>query len=300
MTNLKYDYLFDKNNHIVSHEEANSNNSYRIYKDEPLLYGYKEPFERKNNVNVRGHFFLKTHNPMYSGTNESPEHYNAKMKIAKEKKYYDTIFKTDVFFDEVVVEKKVLGNKIPDVLCYNNNELVCIIEILYTNEKTQEDIEKLKLNNVPLIEIDIKNENKCKHLILPKIFEANRRKYRIVKEEKSRIETEYVRRIEELRNKIREIQEQSKGSIETRRIEINKIERRIDYYTTRRTETREYIKSIKNEIRINESKIANIEKYEKQNRETGLIIKEIESIKGSIQWQKNRSRQANTIIQRGF
>lgn len=300
MTDLKYDYLFDENNHIVSHEEANSNNNYRLYKNEPLLYGYKESFERKNNVNVRGHFFLKTYNPMFTGTNESPEHYNAKMKIAKEKKYYDTIFGTDVFFDEVVVEKQVLGNKRPDILCYNNNELVCIIEILYTNEKTQEDIEKLKLNNVPLIEIDIKNENRCKHLILPKILEANRQKYRIVKEEKSRIETEYGRRIEELRNKIREIQEQSKGSIETRRSEINKIERRIDYYTTRRTETRGYIKSIKNEIRINESEITNIEKYEKQNRETGLIIKEIKSIKGNIQWQKNRSRQANTIIQRGF
>jgi hypothetical protein len=300
MTDLKYDYLFNENNHIVSHEEANSNNNYRLYKNEPLLYGYKESFERKNNVNVRGHFFLKTYNPMFTGTNESPEHYNAKMKIAKEKKYYDTIFETDVFFDEVVVEKQVLGNKRPDILCYNNNELVCIIEILYTNEKTQEDIEKLKLNNVPLIEIDIKNENKCKHLILPKILEANRQKYRIVKEEKSRIEKEYGRRIEELQNKIREIQEQSKGSIETRRSEINKIERRIDYYTTRRTETRRYIKSIKNEIRINESEITNIEKYEKQNRETGLIIKEIKSIKGNIQWQKNRSRQANTIIQRGF
>ena len=218
MTDLKYDYLFDENNHIVSHEEANSNNNYRLYKNEPLLYGYKESFERKNNVNVRGHFFLKTYNPMFTGTNESPEHYNAKMKIAKEKKYYDTIFGTDVFFDEVVVEKQVLGNKRPDILCYNNNELVCIIEILYTNEKTQEDIEKLKLNNVPLIEIDIKNENRCKHLILPVLLESNRTKHRNVEEEKSRIkrafEKEYFRlrddyekRIKKIQYEIRELQE---------------------------------------------------------------------------------------------
>lgn len=311
MTDLKYDYLFDENNEVISYSEANSNNSYRIYKDEPLMYGYKESFERKNNVNVRGHFFIKTYNPMYSGTNESPEHYNAKMKIAKEKKYYDTIFKTDVFFDEVVIEKKVLGNKRPDILCYNDNQLVCIIEIHYTNEKNNEDIEKFKLNNVPLIEIDIKNENRCKHLILPALLESNRPKYRILKEEKSRIERKYEQkfdrlcnkyegRIEELRDKIKELREQSEGSIEGRRNEINKLEERIDYYTTRRTTTRDCIKSIENEIRINESEIRNIEKYENRNRETRFIIEEIKSIKGDIQWQKNRSRQANTVIKRGF
>jgi hypothetical protein len=307
MTDLKYDYLFDEYNNIIHHLTADNNKSYRIYPNEPLIYGYKKPYERKDNVSVRGHFFLKSNNPMFAGTNESPEHYNAKMKILHDKKYYDTIFKKWIEFDKVEVEKQVEVNKRPDVLCYIGAELVCIIEIFYTNEKTQEDIEKLKLNNVPVIEINIKNENSCRHLILPALLEANRTKHKVLSWEESNLRREYKEvKKEEQRIKdnyeteLRELQEQSEQISDGAAEKIRRIEEAISEHPKRTRRTNEDIDGLKKSIKANRIAINKIQEFKTGNAKDVNIVDQIESVRKNIAWQNNRSRQANTIIKRGF
>jgi hypothetical protein len=266
MTDLKYDYLFDEYNNIIYHSKADNNKSYRIYPNEPLIYGYKKPYERKDNVSVRGHFFLKSNNPMFAGTNESPEHYNAKMKILHDKKYYDTIFKKWIEFDKVEVEKQVEGNKRPDVLCYIGGELVCIIEIFYTNEKTQEDIEKLKLNNVPVIEINIKNANSCRHLILPALLESNRGKYNELTRKSFHLrdkykEFEYEQQQIELyfECEIGKLQEKSAEIFRRTESEIKKIKQTLSGSDTTTKFIKEQIKQVENKLKLNRRKIKRIE-----------------------------------------
>jgi len=110
---LKYTRLFDKHNNIVNSHNGKKGELYKMYKNEPLVYIYKEPYTRKDGVKVRGHFSLKANNPFYESQGESVEHYEAKMKIAEEKKYFDTIFNQWVHFEDVVPERKI-NNKIPD------------------------------------------------------------------------------------------------------------------------------------------------------------------------------------------
>jgi HAMP domain-containing protein len=176
----KYEYLFDANDKLVNHSEAIRLNEYRLYPGEPLDYIYKqgderEYFAKKIESNNDFAFIGVKQSGSYG---ESPEHYNAKMKIVHEKKYFDTIFNQWIEFDNVVPEFYHDIKKRPDLSCYDaNNKLVCCIEICYTNAKTEIDIEKLKQLKVPIIEIDIKNDNRCKHLILPTLLEANRQEF---------------------------------------------------------------------------------------------------------------------------
>lgn len=176
----KYEYLFDVNDKLVHHSEAIRLNEYRLYPGEPLDYIYKQGDEREyfakkiESTNVFGLIGIQER----GSYGESPEHYNAKMKIVHEKKYYDTIFNQWIEFYNVVPEFYHEIKKRPDLSCYDeNNKLVCCIEICWSNAKTEIDIEKLKQLNVPIIEIDIKNENRCKHLILPTLLEVNRQEY---------------------------------------------------------------------------------------------------------------------------
>lgn len=175
MKDLKYEYLYNSLNEITHISDAIKGEFYKMYKDEPLSF-----MVRDGDVNQK-HFALikESTNPfevvgIIGGGSESPEHFNAKMKIAKELKYYDTIFKTDIHFDEVIAEKLYDVKKRPDLSCYQNGVLVACIEVFNTSKKSEEDIEKLKELDCLIVEIDIKNENRCKHIALPKMYEPYR------------------------------------------------------------------------------------------------------------------------------
>jgi len=177
MSQLKYERLYNSDNEIVKVENAVRGEGYKLYVDEQLLYTYKEGPERK-------YFSLiaikkESNNPFAStggtgGGGESAEHYNAKMKIADELKYFDTVFNTEVCFDKVIPEKYFDIKKKPDLSCYNNGVLVACIEIFNTSKKTESDIEILKELDCLIIEIDINYGNRCTHIALPKVFEFYR------------------------------------------------------------------------------------------------------------------------------
>lgn len=202
MSENKYKYLFDKNNVITHYSDAVRGAEYCLKPGDAFEYTYNSGTERhyfttKNKIND---FYIA------GPGGESVEHSNAKLEIAHEKKYYDTIFKQWIEFYKIVPEFYHDIKKRPDLSCYNeNNILVCCIEICFSNAKSNEDIEKLKNLKVPIIEIYIKDDNRCKHIILPEILESNRSKFTAInfklrefEQEEFKLETEYNQVAEQL------------------------------------------------------------------------------------------------------
>ena len=204
---LKYKYLYNELNELVKVEKAVKGVLYKMYLNSSLDYIFISEYTKTDGTFVRGHFALKTNNPFASlglTTNESEEHYNAKMEIVYNKKYYDTIFKKWVEFDEVKPEIKQ-GNKRPDLSCYIDNILVCCIEICVGNKKNELDILQLKKLNVPIIELE--NE-RTRHLILSEVLEFNKQQYSEINAKIEQAEQRYRQLANELQPEINTIERQ--------------------------------------------------------------------------------------------
>jgi hypothetical protein len=294
----KYEYLFDADNKLVHNSEAIRLNEYRLYPNEPLDYIYKQGDEREyfaKKIESNNDFAFIGVKP--SGIyGESPEHYNAKMKIVHEKKYFDTIFNRWIEFDLVVPEFYHDIKKRPDLSCYDaKNKLVCCIEICWSNAKTEIDIIKLKELKVPIIEIHLKNDNRSKHLVLTNVLESNRQKYadinlklRKFEQEQQGLETEYNRLADELQKGLSGI------TTDVKYFEINfksEVKRRLDkidkYLQTRlqrfgvEADADQKIKPIEREIKRIESDA------EKTDYRIGKLESEIESVKSGISERRN-------------
>lgn len=170
---MKYRYAYDENRLILSVEECEKNKTYFADYDLSVKLvkaeGDQRQYLRLANNNVFADMF---------GGGESEEHFNAKMKIVKEGGYFDTVFNEFVTFGKMIPEFKQ-GNKKPDISCFDENDnLVMCIEIFYTHKKSIQDIEELKKLNIPIIEIDIKNGNECKHIIFTALLEQVKREIR--------------------------------------------------------------------------------------------------------------------------
>lgn len=213
MSQRKYKYLYNKNGILTHWKEAIRGDEYSLYPNFPFSFYYKQG-------TILEYFSIKNEdkNPMHDGGGggESVEHYNAKMNIAYNKKYYDTVFKKDIFFDNVIPEKSY-NSKRPDLSCYVDDKLVMCIEIYRTNSKTADDIEELKKIGVPITEIDINNENKCKHIILPALLEVNRKKYNKLLSEYTGLKGQEgvlnSERIEKIKDRIEQLRDQYNGII---------------------------------------------------------------------------------------
>jgi hypothetical protein len=294
----KYEYLFDANDKLVHHSEAIRLNEYRLYPGEPLDYIYKqgderEYFAKKIESNNDFAFIGVKQSGSYG---ESPEHYNAKMKIVHEKKYFDTIFNQWIEFDNVVPEFYHDIKKRPDLSCYDaNNKLVCCIEICYSNAKTEIDIEKLKQLKVPIIEINLKNDNRCKHIVLTEVLEANKQKYtdinfrlRELEQEQQRIESEYNRLADELQKGL------SRITTDVKYFEINfksEVKRRldkIDKWLQTRLQRFGVEADADKKIKHFEREIKRIENEgEKRDYRIGKLESEIKSVESKINQNRN-------------
>jgi DNA repair exonuclease SbcCD ATPase subunit len=294
----KYEYLFDADNNLVHHSKAIRLNEYRLYPNEALDYIYKqgderEYFAKKIESNNDFAFIGVKQRGIYG---ESPEHHNGKMKIVDEKKYFDTIFNQWIEFDNVIPEIYYDIKKRPDLSCYdNNNNLVCCIEICWSNAKTEIDIIKLKELKVPIIEIHLKNDNKSKHLIFPTLLESNRQKLadinlklREFEQEQQGLETEYNRLADELQKglsgittDVKYFEINFKGEIKTR---IDKIDNWLQARIKRfgfEIDADKKIKPIEREIKRIESD------SEKTDYRIGKLESEIESLKSGITERRN-------------
>ncbi len=296
MSEVRYQYLFNEFNELVHYKKAIKGDKYRLYPGLPLDYIF-----RAGNHNVH-HFSLKAEpdNPFASissigGKGESIEHYNSKMEIVDNKKYYDTIFKKWIEFDEIKFET-TYDNKRPDLSCLINNELVCCIEIYKTNAKSELDILELKKIGVPIIEININDENKCKHLILPTLLEANRQKLADInfrlqefKQEQQGLETEYNRLADKLQAGSSRITTDIKYFEINFKAEVKRRFDKIDNWLQARlkrfgveADADQKIKSIERELK----------KFENEGEKRDYRIGKLESEVKSVESKINQSKQS--------
>ena len=294
----KYEYLFDEYNKLVHNSEAIRLNEYRLYPDEPLDYIYKQGDEREyfaKKIESTNDFAFIGIKP--SGIyGESPEHYNAKMKIVHEKKYFDTIFNQWIEFDNVVPEFYHDIKKRPDLSCYDlKNNLVCCIEICWSNAKTEIDIIKLKEIKVPIIEIHLKNDNKSKHLILPTLLESNRQKLADInfklqefEQEQQGLETEYNRLADELQKGLSGITTDIKYFEINFKGEIKRRIEKIDNWLQKRKQRFGITVDADKKITVIEREIKRIESEgEKRDYRIGKFESGIESVKSRITERRN-------------
>jgi hypothetical protein len=287
----EYTRLFNENNVLTHWKDAIRGNKYKLYQDTELDFVFKQGDKREYYATIIG---------TYNNYGESPEHYNAKMEIVNNKYYYDTIFKQNIYFDEVIPEK-TQNTKRPDLSCYTNNKLVCCIEIFYTNAKNEIDIEELKKIQVPIIEINIKNENRCKHIILPTLLEINRKEFNRLEIEKREIQingykarNRWTELYAEIRKRIREYDSKVRR-ITTVESEIRHFEEqilRIDKSNANRNES----ETTFNAIKIKRNTSETIQRIEKGNIEILRIKGEIKTIENEfnkiaenckIEWFRN-------------
>jgi len=295
----KYEYFYNSDKIITHIDDAIKG---KIYTSKEGV----EFFVRDGGINIK-HYAIKDRLSSlsigFSGGGESPEHYNAKMKIAKELKYYDTIFNKEVHFSKVVPELKI-KDKIPDLTCYDEKDnIVMFIEIKYSNEKNDDDLEKLSKNEKPVIEIDINDGNKCKHLILPTLLEAN-------KQESNRIQRLFKESAKGFKEKIRR-QDREFQELEQK---ISKVYSYIDGFKEGiREEKDETIRRINGDIRFFREGIQsngtertreisrNIRERKFRNRERKSEIRRIQSrIKSSNRQIKNIDESAVEKLEEEF
>ena len=297
MTEVRYQYLFNEFNEIVHFTKAIKGNQYRKYPNGSLDYIF-----RAGDKNIH-HFSLKSEgfNPFGAISNnaskeESIEHYNAKMEITENKKYFDTIFNQWIEFDNVVPEFYHDIKKRPDLSCYDlNNNLVCCIEICWSNAKTEIDIEKLKKLNVPIIEIHLKNDNKSKHLILPTLLESNREKLAEInfklqefQQEQQGLETEYNRLADELQKGLSGITTELKYFEINFKGEIKRRIEKIDNWLQKRKQRFGITVDADKKITVIEREIKRIESEgEKRDYRIGKLESGIESVKSRITERRN-------------
>ena len=282
MKELKYIRLFDSKGILTHINDAEKGEIYNQYIGEEVEY-----IVREGDIN-RKHFSAK--NPFnelsmvnFSGGGESIDHYNAKMEIVFNKKYFDTIIGKEITFHRVLAERKI-NNKIPDISCYDaNDNLVMVIEIYNTNKKNDLDIQELKTINVPVVEIDINNGNKCEHLILPTLLEANKPRYKEIRGLLSWIGSETSRqnfRIRDLRDlaseQIRESGERYRRGYSDIEREHSKLEKEFKKERSTRLEgIYYYLQQRLRRIKVDNYRIGNVEELGEQYRKLKVRAKTI-------------------------
>lgn len=203
---MKYSYAYDKKGEILSATECEKNETY--FADYNLTVKLvKAEGEQRQYLRLANNNVFADIGRGGNSQGESEEHFNAKMKIVKDGGYFDTIFDQFVSANKLIPEFKQ-GNKKPDISCYDeNNNLVMCIEIFHTHKKSEKDIEELRKLNVPVIEIDIKNGNKCRHIILTALLErhdaairSNYREQREIQKSINDIEGRFDKAIQRISN----------------------------------------------------------------------------------------------------
>lgn len=325
MNNPRYNYLYDSDNVLVYHSNAIRGGDYKMYiDDKEYLFTYKSGDERQYFVSKKTPTNPFAKISVVGGGGETDDHYNAKMQIVYELKYFDTIFNQEVIFDKVVAEKYYPDQmKRPDLSCYQDGKLVACIEILNTSRKSENDIEKLKELDCLIIEIDINNENRCSHIAFPKVFERKRSEINEVESRVDKLESEYRESKRNFQQRLSEIRSGYEGyskGLEGLQSEITGIEEQIEAGATLRVkEINEWLqKRLPNDLRkqyenrgleegiaelrsrISELAERNSPELRSRIKETPIIKAEVERLEGRVRFITTRIGHKNTIIQRGY
>lgn len=140
---LRYLYAYDSSGNIIDIQSAQKGEKYFLDLDKRY-----EIIVRDGDVRIK-HFSLKAN---YSGINESPAHYNAKMNIIKNGyfNYLDNIVYIKNCNPEVIINESQYRADIKGELLDGTE---CIIEIIVTSEIKEDKIEFLKNKNILTFEL---------------------------------------------------------------------------------------------------------------------------------------------------
>jgi len=328
MSRLKHKYSLDKFGNVVSISEAKKGNVYYFGQTDIELIV-------KDGGTNRKHFSLKSGgsiDSLFSGGGESPEHYNAKYEIKKQGFFYWNDIKIKPSRIEIEYEFKTI-DKISDVVFFDEDDnLMCVIEVYFTNKKTQKDIDDFKKLNTNVYEYNIKNgstELLCWSVPVEQYRASEERKLELWYDDTIKSKEKEIERLEkELHDKSKHLRE----SISKERVSYGKLERESEEIElnikkssegTRQIEQESYDVETKlkrgrsaepgfrSRIKWTKKEIENLEEQEQGVEQLRLQIEKAEyevanaegenrAIKGNIQWQENRSRQSNTVIQRNL
>ena len=241
MTELKYEFAFNSNNEIIEIKEA--------VKGTPYFLDRKHIFElivKAGSINVK-HFSLKGG----GGTGEIPEHYNLKMKIAKQGCFFYGGGKIEPYKIEVEYYIKEIDKR-PDIVFFDeNNDILCCIEVCHTNPKKDDDIKEFNKLNLIVYECytdkkevrEISNTQRANRLLSyisrnkdikeqckRKIEDFKTKQSLCIERENERIREKYIEKIRDIENRILQL----KCNIQKRRErksgeEVKRIKRDIAY-----------------------------------------------------------------------
>lgn len=193
MSDLKYDFAFNSDNKIIEIKDA--------VKGVPYFLDKKHNFELVLNagkIRVK-HFSLKSG---VIGTGESPDHYNAKMKILKQGYFiYNDIKILPKSIEAEYYIKEI--NKRPDLVFFDEkNDILCCIEICNTNPKNEDDIKAFNELNLIVYEYytDKKATREISNTQRVNRFTNYLKRY---KKRKAEIERECERLTYEIREQVR-------------------------------------------------------------------------------------------------
>jgi len=234
------DFAYNENNEVVTIKDAVKNTPYFLYEDKET-----ELIVAEGTINVK-HFRTKSNSDNY--INESPEHYNAKMKIVEDGYFIYRDAKIVPF--RVVCEKQIFKGKRPDITFYNeDNSILCVIEVFKTCRKTEEDIKQFTKENITVYEYNINiGATKC-------ISYSSEVRATIKRERKIQEEMEHDRQIVILNREIEKLEREIKFAEQEELYAISKIPENETKQINSINKLREQSKRVECEIEIIEESI---------------------------------------------
>jgi hypothetical protein len=146
---VKHLFAYDSDNNIININDAIKGNKYFLFPDKQV-----EIIVKAGEIN-RKHYALLSESSItfngltipFSRINESPEHFNMKMKIAKDLKFYyksHTILLKSAKIEYTINESMYRADIMGELFCGTN----CIIEIIKTSDLSKEKRDYINKNNI--------------------------------------------------------------------------------------------------------------------------------------------------------
>ena len=145
MSNVKYEYAIDEFGVYTHIKNVDKSKSYHL-----LVYGDKIDMIPAMGEYNQWHF--RTKNSKYAGM--SPEHWNLQAKLIAEKTFYCSQLDINVVAHKADREYELSNGRIVDVVYFDsNNDFLCGIEVVHTNDINREKQQDLYNSNYLIFKV---------------------------------------------------------------------------------------------------------------------------------------------------
>jgi hypothetical protein len=145
MYEVKYEYAIDEFGVYTHIKDVDKNKSYHL-----LVYGDKIDMIPAMGEYNQWHF--RTKNSNYAGM--SPQHWNLQAKLIAEKSFYSREFDITITANDAKSEYILSNGRIVDVAYFDtNNDFLCGIEVVHTNDIDREKQQDLYNSNYLIFKV---------------------------------------------------------------------------------------------------------------------------------------------------